>query len=266
MSPIKANYILTIKYIKHDVNSAMKFSFVIPTYMEKDFIEGCINAVLAQHYPRKEFEIIVSDANSKDGTIELAKRLADKVVITEKRGISIGRNLGAREAKGEILVFIDADVVLHSAFLSNMEKSFTNRTVGVMGSWIPVDGIFSQKIFFYFTRILIDIFSILGIYLYPGIAVAYKRKEFLKCGGFREDFGIVEDLDMSRRISRMGKCKTNKKALSFISTRRLQKNTFSMVAFHVYNDLLYIFAGRASKHYPKSEELKSWRDIWRINR
>lgn len=244
----------------------MRFSIIVPTYMEKDYIERCLRSMLAQDYPREEFETIVADADSRDGTQEAARKYADKTVSTRRRGISVGRNLGAAQARGGILVFVDADVTLHKDFLRHMERAFQSEVVGVVASWIPIDGGYLKKAVYYMNRLLVYFFNALGLPLYPAMAVAYRREEFLREGGFREDFGIVEDLDMSRRISRLGRCTIEKKAIVFLSTRRLEKNMLSMITFHVYNDILYLLTGRASSIYPKAEELKSGGDIWRVNR
>jgi GT2 family glycosyltransferase len=102
----------------------------------------------------------------------------------------------------------------------------------------------------------------LGVYLFPGICVAYRRSAFEAANGFREDFGIVEDLDLSRRISHLGICRINKKARAFVSTRRLEKHLLSTVTFHIFSDIKYLLTGRTSRHYPKVEEMNSWKDLW----
>ncbi|MEM5873123.1 MAG: glycosyltransferase, partial [Candidatus Aenigmatarchaeota archaeon] len=67
-----------------------KISVIIPTYNEEKYIEDTLLSIKYQrfNYP---YEIIVSDSNSKDKTIEIAKKYANKIIITKKRGISIGR-------------------------------------------------------------------------------------------------------------------------------------------------------------------------------
>ena len=111
-------------------------------------------------------------------------------------------------------------------------------------------------------RITWFVFFIFLEYHYSQEYVAYKREVFNKLGGFREDFGIVEDLDMSRRISSLGTCRINKNAHAFVSTRRLEKHLLSTVAFHIYSDIKYLLTGKTSKYYPKVEEMNSWKDLW----
>jgi len=119
----------------------MKFSVIVPTYNESGCIAICLESIRGQDFPRAQFEIIVSDSSSTDGTAEIAKPLADRVVITEKRGIAHGRNYGAQHAAGDILAFADADVMLDKNFLKEMETAFQEKgVVGVTGIGLPGDG------------------------------------------------------------------------------------------------------------------------------
>ncbi|MBN1396981.1 MAG: glycosyltransferase [Bacteroidetes bacterium] len=241
----------------------MEFSIIIPTYMEEGYIEKCLKSALGQKYDRKEFEIIVSDARSADGTAGIARRYADKVIVEDRKGIAFGRNIGARNAAGEILVFIDADAEIERDFLYFCHEIFLNKgIVGVTGIAKPGDGGVFQRFVYRATYYLVRFFNFIGLSLFPGICAAYRKEEFLMAGGFREDFGIVEDLDLSRRISRIGKCAVAKKACVFVSTRRLDKNLFPTVMFHIYCDIRYLLTGRAPAVYPKTEELRTWRELW----
>jgi glycosyltransferase involved in cell wall biosynthesis len=241
----------------------MFFSVIIPTYNEEKYIENCLGSILGQKIERTEYEIIVSDASSSDNTYELAHKLAN-VVVSKKRGISLGRNQGAAKASGEILVFVDADVTLDSNFLIECRKVFLNPSIiGMTGIAYANDGNILQRLVYRGTYLLVRLFHYFGVSLFPGLCVAYRRKEFIEIGGFREDFGIVEDLDLSKRISRLGKCIVKRSAVAFVSTRRLNKYLLSTILFHIYCDIRYLIGGKAPSVYPKSEEMHSWRDIWK---
>ena len=164
---------------------------------------------------------------------------------------------------GDILVFIDADATLSSDFLFQCHQVFQNSAVaGMTGIAQPSDGGIMQRFVYRGTYCLVRIFHLFNVSLFPGICIAYRRDAFKKLGGFREDFGIVEDLDLSRRMSRLGKCTINKKAHAFVSTRRLEKHLFSTVTFHIYSDIKYLLTGKTSTYYPKAEEVNSWKDLW----
>jgi len=86
----------------------MKFSIIIPTLNEENTIEGCLTPLLPL---RNECEIIIADGGSIDNTRILAERLVDKV-ITSERGRSKQMNNGARQATGDMLIFLHADTCL----------------------------------------------------------------------------------------------------------------------------------------------------------
>jgi glycosyltransferase involved in cell wall biosynthesis len=241
----------------------MEFSIIVPTYQEEGCIELCLRSIIQQDYKRAEYEIIVSDANSPDRTIEKAQKYSDKIISNNRRGIAYGRNAGAQSALGDILVFVDADVTLSTDFLFQCHQVFKNpAVVGMTGIAAPSDGRFMQRCVYRSTYCMVRIFHLLGVSLFPGICIAYRQETFKKLGGFREDFGIVEDLDLSRRISHLGKCTVNKKARAFVSTRRLEKHLLSTVTYHIYSDIKYLLTGKTSTYYPKAEEIISWKDLW----
>ncbi len=245
----------------------MKFSVIIPTYNEEKYIGSCIESILNQSYKKDDFEIIVSDANSKDRTREIVSKYPVLLVTTNKRGIALGRNFGAKHAKGDILVFFDGDVVVDTDFLKQCEIVFNDsRIVGMTGLAKPADGNIITKSVYRCTYLLVRFFNFFGLSLFPGVCVAYRREAFEAVGGFRKDLGITEDLDLSRRISKNGKCILYSKAFVYVTTRRLQKNLVSTVLFHIWNDIRYLLTGTAARLYPKTDEVRSWKDLWMQNR
>lgn len=244
-----------------------EFSFIVPTYNEELYIDQCLASIANQNYDRSKYEIVVSDSSSTDKTADIARPRADRFVTNDERGIAHGRNLGAQHASGTILVFVDADVILEKEFLSEIHRSFANENaVAVTGVPSPMDGKLLQRWTYQCTYLLVRAFSAAKRPFYPGICVAYRQDVFQKCGGFREDFGIVEDLDLTKRVSKYGKCIVNTEAKALVSTRRLNRFAFSTAMFHIYSHLRYLLTGTAAKFYPKQEEIHSPLDLWRINR
>lgn len=101
----------------------LTFSIIIPTYNEAEDIEKSLHKILSQKYPHKE--IIVVDSASTDGTTEILENYAklQKIhLIKEKarNGVSAARNLGAKNAQGDVLLFLNADVVLDQDFLDKV--------------------------------------------------------------------------------------------------------------------------------------------------
>ncbi|MFQ5531901.1 MAG: glycosyltransferase [Candidatus Nanoarchaeia archaeon] len=94
-------------------------SVIIPTYNEERDISECLNSLKKQAL--KNLEIIVVDDGSKDKTIERIKKFKRiKIIKGQHKGPGFSRNLGARSAKGDILVFIDADMVFDKDYLKNL--------------------------------------------------------------------------------------------------------------------------------------------------
>src|SRR4029079_11859036 len=94
------------------MSSSPAVSVIIPAFHEATYIDRLLQALTRQNY--KDFEVIVSDAQSKDGTKEVVEsfrsRLNIKFVEAPPLGPGYGRNAGAKKATGEWLMFLDADV------------------------------------------------------------------------------------------------------------------------------------------------------------
>lgn len=101
----------------------MKISIVIPTFNEVQDIENCVETLERQTFD--DFEIIVVDDGSTDGTIDLLKKLKKsfknlRFIKRNHLGAGAARNAGAKISKGEILVFVDADMTFEKYFLQNL--------------------------------------------------------------------------------------------------------------------------------------------------
>ena len=101
----------------------MKISVIIPTYNEEKVIANCLKSLMGQTL--NDFEIIVVDDGSSDKTKQVLRNFQFPVsnfqLLEQKhRGPGMARNLGAKQAKGEILVFVDADMTFDKNFLKNL--------------------------------------------------------------------------------------------------------------------------------------------------
>jgi len=101
----------------------MKASVIIPVYNEEKTIRECLKSLTKQTY--KNFEIIVVDDGSTDKTPKILqelkiKHLRLKILHGKHSGAGAARNLGAKEATGKILVFVDADMTFDKNFLKKL--------------------------------------------------------------------------------------------------------------------------------------------------
>lgn len=93
-------------------------SIIIPTYNEEDVILNCLDSLSKQSFT--DFEIIIIDDGSTDKTLENLNQI--RVFHQNHLGAGAARNLGAKQAKGEILVFVDADMTFDKDFLKMLAK------------------------------------------------------------------------------------------------------------------------------------------------
>jgi glycosyltransferase involved in cell wall biosynthesis len=88
-------------------------SIVIPTYNSEKFLPLCLQSINEQDYPKDKIEVIVVDGGSTDQTINIAKKFGvTKILHNPLRTGEAGKALGVKEAKNEIIAFIDSDNIL----------------------------------------------------------------------------------------------------------------------------------------------------------
>ena len=98
--------------------SRIMISIIIPTYNEEDVILDCLESLKRQSL--KDFEIIVVDDGSTDSTVNKLKEVT--ILHQNHLGAGAARNLGAKNAKGDILVFVDCDMTFDKNFLKMLVK------------------------------------------------------------------------------------------------------------------------------------------------
>jgi glycosyltransferase involved in cell wall biosynthesis len=173
---------------------------------------------------------MIVDSNSPDDTRKIARRYACKVVNIKSRGVSKARNAGAQEAKGGVLIFLDADTILHPDFVGEIYNSFSNPdTVCISGALVGLESLNClDNLFKFFHYGLVNktaaLSARLGFPLFPTVCLACRKSVFLDIGGFDEGLAIAEDLVFSLKMGRAGKCSVRKKARAYTSLRRVKKN------------------------------------------
>lgn len=199
-------------------NSQVPFvSVIICTYNRKKLLKSCLSSIYAQVYPDSNFEVIVIDGGSTDGTKELCKDFPRiRFIIESKFGLAYARNLGAALARGSIVAYTDDDCIVDKYWLKSLVDGFvfSSKVMGVGGPVFPLyPEIIPKKIY---------VKAALGLYdngedikLTNGIITSNSafRKEIFNTIKFDETLGITrrgkyllsgEDVDFCRKILNSG--------------------------------------------------------------
>lgn len=108
-----------------------EISVIIPVYNGENTISSCINAVQSSTFT--DYEIILVDDGSTDKTIELVCKSSEVNLLSQNhQGPAAARNFGAKKAKGKILFFLDADVLLLPDALSICKEAFSNPEIKIL--------------------------------------------------------------------------------------------------------------------------------------
>ncbi|MBI9030487.1 glycosyltransferase family 2 protein [bacterium] len=87
-------------------------SIVIPTYNSSRTLSDCLQSIHEQDYPKDKIEIIIADAGSSDGTVEIARKYTDKIYPNPLKTGEAGKAVGVKHATGKIIALIDSDNIL----------------------------------------------------------------------------------------------------------------------------------------------------------
>jgi cellulose synthase/poly-beta-1,6-N-acetylglucosamine synthase-like glycosyltransferase len=188
---------------------APRYSIIIPAYNETAVIGDCVRAIARQSVPRQQYEIIVVDDASLDETSQVAKSAgADRVFRIEHGGAAAARNAGLNVARGELVLFTDADCFPSYAWLSRMIEPFSDPgVVGTKGTYRTdqrsLIARLAQLEFEYRYERMAALPKIDFIDTY---AAAYRRQVLLDEGGFDRAYAAatVEDVDLSFRLAQKG--------------------------------------------------------------
>ncbi len=127
-------------------NTGLPFvSIIVPAYNAEKTITQLLESIMDQSYPKSLFDIIIVDNNSKDQTRKIIKKYPVKLLEEKEIHSSYAaRNKGIREAKGQIIAFIDSDCIATKRWLEEGVKKIIQEDVDIVGG--KVKFYFSKKI------------------------------------------------------------------------------------------------------------------------
>ena len=186
--------------------SAAAASVIIPAHNAERTVGACLEAISQQRSLGPEDEVIVVDDHSDDGTQRVASRPGVSVITCEGRGPGAARNAGAQLARGDLLLFLDADTEPAADWLEELRAPFADpEVVAVKGRYFSRQrsllGRFSQLEFEWKYRRLEHATRV--DFVDTGTA-AFRREAFLASGGFDETLTTSEDVDLAFRLASHG--------------------------------------------------------------
>lgn len=269
----------------------MKYLFVsiiVPVFNGQKVVAACIESLRAQDYPKEGYEIIIVDNGSTDGTREVIERLSGsdarlegktenrqprtatlRYIYEEVRGSYKARNTGISHAKGEIMVFTDADCIADKSWLKYGVEAFSDKKMGCVAG-----GIEGTNPTNYVEKYLNDMNMLsqresskfFGYLPFAQTANAFYRKEVFKKIGFFEDrWQTAGDADFSWRMQKETDLEIRfiDKALVYHRHRSSPQDFFRQV---MKNGEGNVFLYKKYAHYLKQKTPKEslWTMLWII--
>ncbi len=177
-------------------------SFVIPAHNEETVIEQTLRTLRASAQALGEsYEVIVVDDASTDRTAEIARSCGAEVVPVNLRRISVVRNAGARAARGDVLIFVDADTLVPAKALISAVETIRQGAVGG-GARVQMDGgvpVWAP------TLMTLASWSLCLLRLAAGCFLFARRDAFEAVGGFDEEYYASEEIHLSRALKAQGR-------------------------------------------------------------
>lgn len=177
-------------------------SFVVPAYNEERYLPATLAAI---HASARElgidYEVVVADDGSTDATARLAEEGGARVVHVQHRQIAKTRNSGAREARGQQLVFVDADTQVNAPLLEAAIAALDGGAVG--GGARPDFASEAPGWAHWVIRLTVGFMSLFR--WAAGCFIFVRRDAFEAVGGFDERHFAGEEIMLSMALKRQGR-------------------------------------------------------------
>ncbi|TDI96617.1 MAG: glycosyltransferase [Deltaproteobacteria bacterium] len=223
--------------------TVIKLSIIIPTLNEADYITGTLSSIIVNKCYENKPEIIVVDSGSTDNTADIARPLADKLILI--KSLSSGRwealNKGAESSCGEILLFLDADTVVPKDYDKEIEKVFINKNIVGGAFEFTLDGRqFGLRVVELINRVRYRV-----RHSFYGDQGFFVRSDIFHKAGMFPARRLFETSAMCRKLQRFGKLKLIKKP-ALTSPRRFIEGGIYRV---LLNDIKLWFSNK-TKNFP----------------
>jgi glycosyltransferase involved in cell wall biosynthesis len=209
----------------------MDVSVIVPALNEEKLLLSCLRSIKNQQ-TSLDYEIIVVDGKSEDNTAKIAIKYADKFIVAKRKGIAIGRNAGAKAAKGELFVFIDADTQIPSNYLDVVHAVMRNKSVLGLSCSFKFDR--RSKMLDAVQELsnkYLLLKGSLGLGELLGFNNAVRRETFFRVGGFPN--APLEDSGFAKKLRKLGRVIFLPEPVVTTSARRLESSgTFKTAVYY----------------------------------
>ena len=187
-------------------------SVIIPVKNRSEDIRNCLRSLLSLDYPADSLEVIVIDDGSTDDTRKVIDSFPVRsVYLNQTLGASACRNRGVKEARGELIAFIDSDCLVDPNWLKELVPYFHHEQIGIVGGYVDSAH----------TKSLVDRYESVNsplnmgprplrgmsdsstLYV-PTCNLIVRKKAFVEVGGFAEELKVGEDVDLCWRLRKYG--------------------------------------------------------------
>ena len=217
-----------------------KISIIIPTINEANNLPLLLSDLSIIH---KEGEIIIVDCGSEDKTIDIATIYGAKVFKSKERNRGLQLDIGAKNSKGEWLIFLHADTRLTNDWFTKIKSVFKEDKNFIFYFKFKVN---DQKIIYRILEILVNLRSQYFKQPYGDQGLIIHRSTYLKNQGFRR-IPLMEDLDFLMRLNNKKDLKQLKLPI-FISSRKWERTNIFLQAIKSWH---------FRRRWLKGESLKS---------
>ena len=178
-------------------------SVIIPAYNEEKLLPAALEAIQHSLTEIADSEIIVVDNESTDRTREIAAEAGAKIVTESVHNIGAVRNAGASVAKGNILVFIDADTVVRPPHFAQIESVMSDAKCAGGSVRVEYEGPYTRFWMSFFMRLWVVLGKLTK--MRQGALQFCRVDLFRELGGYDETIYVGEDIDFHWRLDRAAK-------------------------------------------------------------
>jgi glycosyltransferase involved in cell wall biosynthesis len=244
-----------------------RFSVIVPVYNDPDGIQETLKSLLEVDYPKVDYEILVVDNGSTDGTRQVAQDIAegnDHIQILIESAIQssyAARNTGIEHAQGDYLVFIDADMTVERSWLSELEATINRTGAEYIGCNVevyqPGEGTFvgnyNESLGFPIRKYIQD-FSFA-----PTCCLVVGQSVVEDVGGFDSKLVSGGDREFGNRVKSAGYDQFFAEDIVMYHPARAEFKSIMKKAFRIGRGKEQLY-----QRYPRSSESRPWYHLFNV--